>query len=56
VITNHENNSEDMVDRCLVSVQSFKGLVHAKMKNYVINDSPSCRFKPVRPLFIFRTV
>jgi len=48
--------SEDMVDRCLVSVQSFKGLVHAKMKNYVINDSPSCRFKPVRPVHLQNTV
>ncbi len=32
----------------------FKGIVHPKMK-IVINYSPSCRSKPVRPSFIFRT-
>ncbi len=28
----------------------FKGLVHPKMKILSFNYSPSCRFKPVRPL------
>ncbi len=32
----------------------FKGTVHPKMK-MVINYSPSCRSKPVRPSFIFAT-
>ncbi len=35
--------------------QIIKGLVHPQNENYVINYSPSCRSKPVRPSFIFRT-
>ncbi len=33
----------------------IKGIVHPKILNSVINYSPSCRSKPVRPSFIFRT-
>ncbi len=34
---------------------SFKGIVHPKNENSVINYSPSCRSRHVRPSFIFRT-
>ncbi len=34
--------------------QCLKGIVHPKMKNSVINYSPSCQSDPVRPSFIFR--
>jgi len=37
-----------------LKIGEVKGLVHPKMK-IVINYSPSCRSKPVRPLFIFET-
>jgi len=37
------------------SVVNFKGLVHPKNENSVINYSPSCHSTPVRPLFIFGT-
>ncbi len=33
----------------------FTHIVHPKNENSVINYSPSCRSKPVRPLFIFRS-
>ncbi len=36
------------------SLIMLKGLVHQKKENSVINYSPSCRSKPIRPLFIFR--
>ncbi len=34
---------------------NLKGIVHPKIKDSVINYSPACRSKPVRPSFIFRT-
>ncbi len=37
-----------------LNLECLKGLVHPKMK-IVINYSPSCRSKPVRPSFIFGT-
>ncbi len=50
ILTKHQfcNSSEQKITRTL------KGIVHPK--NYsVVNYSPSCRSKPVRPSFIFRT-
>ncbi len=35
--------------------QIIKGLVHPQNENSVINYSTSCRSKPARPSFIFRT-
>ncbi len=29
--------------------------IFSKKENYVINCSPSCRFKPLKPSFIFET-
>ncbi len=37
------------------SLDFFKGIVHPKKEYPVINYSPSCHSKPVRPSFIFRT-
>ncbi len=38
----------------MVTKQPLKGKF-SQNGNYVINYSPSCRSKPVRPLFIFGT-
>ncbi len=47
-------NSFVKANRFLVEIiQRLKEIV--KNKNCVNNYSPSCRFKPARPLFIFRT-
>ncbi len=35
------------------TLNDFKGIVHPKKDNSVINYSPSHRSKPVRPSFIF---
>jgi len=37
------------------SSKALKGTVHPKIKNYIIIFSRSCRSKPVRHSFIFRT-
>ncbi len=46
-------NTDD-VNQALSAVVK-DGLVHPKNEHSVINYSPSCRTKPMRPSFIFRT-
>ncbi len=41
--------------RCMPEFFAFKGIVQPKNLKYLINYSPSCHSRSLRPLFIFRT-
>ncbi len=43
------------LQNCLLFFKVYRRDSSLKNENFVINYSPSCRLKPVRPSFIFRT-
>ncbi len=51
-----KRNLTQMADEvCVVAITHLKRVCSPKNENCVINYSPSCRFKHVRPPFIFGT-